>query len=177
MGDADVILAFVKSVAALGRELPALAREMQAGRTLWLIWPKKSSALAGNLGEPKSAKWAWRPAWWITKYAPWMRPGADWRLPCEEPSAPPGERRPRANKKNRSQAPGPGNGSRCYCCVRFLVSISGPWPPGMGAGFFSGMSATMASVVSIREAMEEAFWSAVRVTLVGSITPATTRSS
>jgi CheY-like chemotaxis protein len=53
MGDADVILAFVKSVAALGRELPALAREMQAGRTLWLIWPKKSSALAGNLGEPK----------------------------------------------------------------------------------------------------------------------------
>ncbi|HMD71019.1 MAG TPA: hypothetical protein VKF41_06720 [Bryobacteraceae bacterium] len=53
MGNADVTLAFVKSIAALGRELPALAREMQAGRTLWLIWPKKTSALAGDLGEPK----------------------------------------------------------------------------------------------------------------------------
>ena len=46
-----------------------------------------------------------------------------------------------------------------------------------GAGFFSGISATMASVVSISEAMDAAFCSAVRVTLVGSITPATTRSS
>src|SRR5690348_8728019 len=36
---------------------------------------------------------------------------------------------------------------------------------------------TMASVVSMREAMEEAFCSAVRVTLVGSMTPALTRSS
>jgi len=53
MGNADVILAFVKSTAALGRELPALAREMQPGCTLWLIWPKKTSALAGDLGEPK----------------------------------------------------------------------------------------------------------------------------
>jgi CheY-like chemotaxis protein len=53
MGDADVILAFVKSAATLGRELPALAREMQAGRTLWLIWPKKTSPLAGDLGQPK----------------------------------------------------------------------------------------------------------------------------
>jgi CheY-like chemotaxis protein len=52
MGHADVILAFVKSAAALGRQLPALAREIQAGRTLWLIWPKKTSALAGDLGEP-----------------------------------------------------------------------------------------------------------------------------
>ena len=53
MGNADVILAFVKSAAALGRELPALAREMQAGRTLWLIWPKQTSPLAGDLGQPK----------------------------------------------------------------------------------------------------------------------------
>ncbi len=52
-GNADVILAFVKSAAALGRELPALAREMQAGGTLWLIWPKKTSPLAGDLGQPK----------------------------------------------------------------------------------------------------------------------------
>ena len=25
---------------------------MKAGRTLWLIWPKKTSALANDLGEP-----------------------------------------------------------------------------------------------------------------------------
>ena len=33
-----------------------------------------------------------------------------------------------------------------------------PWPPGMGgAGFFSGISATMASVVNIREAIDATF--------------------
>jgi hypothetical protein len=47
--DADVILAFVKSAAALSRELPALAREMRKGRTLWLFWQKKSGAPAGSL--------------------------------------------------------------------------------------------------------------------------------
>ena len=46
-----------------------------------------------------------------------------------------------------------------------------------GASFFSGISEIMASVVSIRPAMEAAFCSAVRVTLVGSMTPALTRSS
>ena len=46
-----------------------------------------------------------------------------------------------------------------------------------GAGFFSGISAIMASVVSISEAIDAAFCSAVRVTLVGSMTPAATRSS
>ena len=42
---------------------------------------------------------------------------------------------------------------------------------------FSTISQIMASVVSMREAMEAAFCRAVRVTLVGSITPAFTRSS
>jgi hypothetical protein len=51
--DADVILVFVKSPAALGRELPSLAREMRKGRTLWLVWPKKSGGLAGSLTMPK----------------------------------------------------------------------------------------------------------------------------
>jgi hypothetical protein len=41
----------------------------------------------------------------------------------------------------------------------------------------STASQTMASVVSMREATEAAFCNAVRVTLVGSITPAFTRSS
>ena len=51
--EADVILAFVRSAAALGRELPALARGMRQGRTLWIVWPKKTSPLAGDLGEAK----------------------------------------------------------------------------------------------------------------------------
>src|SRR5246127_1142225 len=51
-----------------------------------------------------------------------------------------------------------------------------PGPP--GAGFsFSGNSVTNASVVSKRAAIEAAFCSAVRTTLVGSTTPAFTRSS
>ncbi len=41
----------------------------------------------------------------------------------------------------------------------------------MGGAFFSGISQISASVVSIRDAIEEAFWSAVRATLVGSMTP------
>jgi hypothetical protein len=51
-----------------------------------------------------------------------------------------------------------------------------PAPP--EAGFsFSGISVTNASVVSMRAEIEAAFCSAVRVTLVGSTTPAFTRSS
>ncbi len=54
---------------------------------------------------------------------------------------------------------------------------SGPWPPGAGAGFFSGISQIIASVVSISDAIDAAFCNAVRVTLVGSMTPEATRSS
>lgn len=50
-------------------------------------------------------------------------------------------------------------------------------PPPAGAFLSSGTSETRASVVSIRAAMDAAFCRAVRVTLVGSITPALTRSS
>src|SRR6266850_3338878 len=53
-----------------------------------------------------------------------------------------------------------------------------PWPPGAGAFFsFSGISVTRHSVVSNRPAIEAAFCSAVRVTFLGSTTPALTRSS
>lgn len=51
--EADVILAFAASAAALGRALPGLAAEMREGRTLWIVWPKKTSALAGDLNEPR----------------------------------------------------------------------------------------------------------------------------
>jgi len=55
-----------------------------------------------------------------------------------------------------------------------------PPPPGMPppASFFSsGISLTSASVVSRSDAMDEAFWSAVRTTFTGSMTPAVTRFS
>jgi hypothetical protein len=48
-GEADVVLMFVRSAAALGRELPALARAMRKGRRLWLLWPKKTSRVKSNL--------------------------------------------------------------------------------------------------------------------------------
>jgi len=44
IGDAGVILLFVRSAAALGRELKAPASGMRAGRTLWVCWPKRTSA-------------------------------------------------------------------------------------------------------------------------------------
>ena len=53
-----------------------------------------------------------------------------------------------------------------------------PPPGGIGASFFSsGMSQTSASVVSSSEAIDAAFCSAERTTLVGSMTPAAIRSS
>ena len=43
--------------------------------------------------------------------------------------------------------------------------MPGPWsPPGAGAAFFSGISQIIASVVSMRALIEEAFWIAERVT-------------
>ncbi len=52
-------------------------------------------------------------------------------------------------------------------------------PPGgiAGAFSFSLISEIIASVVSMRLAMEEAFWSADFVTLAGSMIPALSRSS
>jgi len=54
-----------------------------------------------------------------------------------------------------------------------------PPPPGIaGASFLSsGISETSASVVSRSDAIDEAFCSALRTTLAGSMTPAFTRSS
>jgi CheY-like chemotaxis protein len=49
--EAAVLLAFARSAADLASKLPMLRRQMREGRTLWLIWPKKTSALASDLGE------------------------------------------------------------------------------------------------------------------------------
>ena len=65
------------------------------------------------------------------------------------------------------------------CDCKLTQYIPPPMPPPGGIGCFSsfsGISLTSASVVSMSEAMEAAFWSAVRATLVGSMTPASTRS-
>ncbi len=52
-----------------------------------------------------------------------------------------------------------------------------PPPPGIAGAFsFFGSSATIASVVIISPAMDAAFYSAVRTTLVGSRIPILTRS-
>jgi hypothetical protein len=53
IGEADVVLVFVKSAAALGRELPELSREMRKGRTIWLVWPKKAGSVKSNLSMPR----------------------------------------------------------------------------------------------------------------------------
>jgi len=50
---AKILLVFVKSAAALGRELPGLAREVREGRNLWLFWPKKASGAASDLTLPR----------------------------------------------------------------------------------------------------------------------------
>jgi len=49
IGGADVTLFFVKSAAALGRDLPLLGHEMRSRRTLWVCWPKRSSATPCDL--------------------------------------------------------------------------------------------------------------------------------
>ncbi len=50
-GEADLIVAFVRSRAELRKQLPALARRCGAGAGLWLAWPKKSSGVATDLSE------------------------------------------------------------------------------------------------------------------------------
>src|SRR5262249_10279497 len=52
IGDAAVVLCFVKSAAALGRELPELAAARRPGRTLWILWPKKASNNRSDLSMP-----------------------------------------------------------------------------------------------------------------------------
>jgi len=49
VGEADVVLLFFKSAAALGRELPGLPNLMRKGRKVWILWPKQASEQAGEL--------------------------------------------------------------------------------------------------------------------------------
>jgi CheY-like chemotaxis protein len=38
--EADVVLTFVRSAPALGRELPSIARDLRPGRSQWIVWQK-----------------------------------------------------------------------------------------------------------------------------------------
>lgn len=49
IGDAHLVLFFVKSAAALARALPLLAPRMRRGRTLWVCWPKRTSSMPCDL--------------------------------------------------------------------------------------------------------------------------------
>lgn len=54
--EAGMVLLFVKSAAALGRELPALAGRIERGHTLWVIWPKRASRVKCDLTMPRIAE-------------------------------------------------------------------------------------------------------------------------
>jgi hypothetical protein len=49
VGEADVVMVFCRSCAALARQLPDLAGMMRKGRRVWVLWPKKSSAVPSDL--------------------------------------------------------------------------------------------------------------------------------
>jgi len=98
------------------------------------------------------------------------------RLPSSRRSASPR----RSAGTSKAEGP-PGFPDGPSVCIHFWEGadyIPIPWPPGAPDSSFSfGRSATIASVVSISEATDAEFCSANRDTLVGSITPAWSRSS
>jgi hypothetical protein len=49
VGEADVVMVFCRSGAALARALPDLAGMMRKGRRVWVLWPKKASAMPSDL--------------------------------------------------------------------------------------------------------------------------------
>jgi hypothetical protein len=49
VGEADVVMLFCRSSAALDRELPHLAGMMRKGRRVWVLWPKKASGAESDL--------------------------------------------------------------------------------------------------------------------------------
>lgn len=49
LGEADLVVLFVKSSAALARALPRLAAHITPGRTLWVCWPKRTSSTPCDL--------------------------------------------------------------------------------------------------------------------------------
>jgi len=50
---ADVVMLWARSEASLARELPGIARLVEKGRRLWLLWPKKASGVESGLTMPR----------------------------------------------------------------------------------------------------------------------------
>jgi hypothetical protein len=50
-GEADVIVLFTRSAAALQRDFPRAKKALHTAGGLWIAWPKKSSGMATDLGE------------------------------------------------------------------------------------------------------------------------------
>jgi hypothetical protein len=53
VGEADVVMVFCRTAVALGLQLPALAAMMRKGRRVWVLWPKKTSAMESDLTMPR----------------------------------------------------------------------------------------------------------------------------
>jgi hypothetical protein len=49
---ARTALLFARSCEELERRFPKVSRRVEEGGGLWIVWPKKTSALAGDLAEP-----------------------------------------------------------------------------------------------------------------------------
>ena len=62
-GAASTALLFVKSRAALQKRFPTPARSLAEGGALWVVWPKKTSALAGDLGEKEVREFGLASGW------------------------------------------------------------------------------------------------------------------
>ena len=50
---AAVVMFWARTEAALDRELPRLAKIMEKGRRVWLLWPKRTSGMETNLSMPR----------------------------------------------------------------------------------------------------------------------------
>src|SRR5262249_54196697 len=86
------------------------------------------------------------------------------------------ERSPRERKEGRRKPALSLTKSGSFSSAHIIPPISG-MPAPAPAGVFSGASATIASVVRMFFAIDAAFCSAERTTIVGSVIPALTRSS
>jgi len=62
-GQAHRVLLFVKSRAELRRRFECAARRVTPGGGLWIVWPKKTSALAGDLGEREVREFGLAAGW------------------------------------------------------------------------------------------------------------------
>lgn len=58
VGQAAVVLAFVKDRADLEGSVPDLARSMNKGAALWIAYPKASSGVATDIDRDKIWSWA-----------------------------------------------------------------------------------------------------------------------